>query len=191
MVARTFLAIDLSSSLRSILEQKIQRLKREISGIAWVNQENFHVTLKFFGDTTDTQVAEIHRRVEPVLPKFSPFDIEFRGFGVFPDTRLPRVLWTGIGGDVDVLTSLVTQVDRAVAPVGFQSDANAFHPHLTLGRIKKAHRRVGKTISASGVLSDPFCFGRLRVERVTLFKSDLRPNGSVYTKLWDVSFVGS
>ena len=191
MGVRTFLAIDLPASLRSILEQKIQRLKREMDGIAWVNQENLHVTLKFFGDTTETQVAEIHRRVEPVFQKFSPFEIELRGFGVFPDTRWPRVLWTGIGGDVDVLTALVTQVDQAVVPVGFPSEANPFHPHLTLGRIKKAHRRVGKTISASGVLSDPFSFGRLRVERVTLFKSNLRPNGSVYTKLWDVSFAGS
>lgn len=191
MGLRTFLAIDLPPSLRSVLEQKVNQLKREISGMAWVNPKNLHITLKFFGETAETQVAEIRRVMEQELTQFSPFDIELRGFGVFPDKRSPRILWTGLGGDVDVLTALVRRVDQAVVPVGFPADDRPFRPHLTLARIKKDHRKVGETIGTSGLLSDPFCFGRLRVERVTLFKSDLRPSGPLYTKLWDVALVES
>ena len=198
MGLRTFLAIDLPASLHSKFERNLQRFKRDIGGVSWVNQKNLHVTVKFFGETTDAQVAEIHQAVKPVLAGFSPFDVELRGLGVFPDARRPRTLWTGIGGDVDALTALVTQIDQAVISVGFPSSLRAssseekpFRPHLTVARVKNDHRRVGEMLEASGAFTDAFCFGRFRVERVTLFRSDLQPGGSVYTPLWDVAFTGS
>ena len=97
----------------------------------------------------------------------------------------------GIGGDVDVLTALVTQIDQAVVSVGFPSEDKPFRPHLTVARVKKDHRRVGEMLEASGAFTDALYFGRFRAERVTLFRSDLRPGGSVYTPLWDAAFAGS
>ena len=198
MGLRTFLAIDLPASLRPTFERNLQRFKRDIRGVSWVRQENLHVTVKFFGETTDTQVSAIYQVVKPVLAEFSPFDLELKGGGVFPDARRPRTLWVGIGGDVDVLTAVVTQIDQAVVSVGFPSSLKAnpseeqpFRPHLTVARVKTNHRRVGEMLEASGACTDAFCFGRFRVDRVTLFRSDLRPGGSVYTPLWDVAFTGS
>jgi len=203
---RTFLAIDLPASLRSTFERNLQRFKRDISGpsaeapagVSWVHHKNLHVTLKFFGETTDGQISEIHQVVKPVIAECSPFDVELRGCGAFPDARRPRTLWMGIGGDVDVLTALATQIDQAVISVGFPSEFRAgpseeqlFRPHLTVARVKKDHRRVGEMLEASGAFTDAVYFGRFRVERVTLFRSDLRPGGSVYTPLWDVAFAGS
>lgn len=196
---RTFLAIDLPASLRPTFERNLQRFKRNISGpsaeahagVSWVHHKNLHVTVKFFGETTDVQISEIYQVVKAVLAEFSPFDVELRGCGVFPDARRPRTLWVGIGGDVDVLTALVTQIDHAVVSVGFPSEDKPFRPHLTVARVKKDYRRVGEMLEASGAFTDAFCFGRFRVERVTLFRSDLRPGGSVYTPLWDVAFAGS
>ena len=194
---RTFLAIDLPASLHPTFERNLERFKREIRGVSWVHQKNLHVTVKFFGETTDTQVSAIYQVVKPVLAEFSPFDLELRGSGAFPDARCPRTLWVGIGGDVDVLTALVTQIDQAVASVGFPSTLGAspseeqpFRPHLTVARVKNNHRRVGEMLE-SGACTDALGFGRFRVERVTLFRSDLRPGGSVYTPLWDVPFTGS
>lgn len=206
MGLRTFLAIDLPASLRSTFERNLQRFKRDISGpsaeapagVSWVHHKNLHVTLKFFGETTDGQISEIHQVVKPVIAECSPFDVELRGCGAFPDARRPRTLWMGIGGDVDVLTALATQIDQAVISVGFPSEFRAgpseeqlFRPHLTVARVKKDHRRVGEMLEASGAFTDAVYFGRFRVERVTLFRSDLRPGGSVYTPLWDVAFAGS
>ena len=196
---RTFLAIDLPASLRPTFERNLQRFKRDISGpsaeapagVSWVHHNNLHVTLKFFGETTDGQISEIHQVVKPVVAECSPFDVELKGCGVFPDARRPRTLWMGIGGDVDVLTALATQIDQAVVFVGFPSEDKPFRPHLTVARVKKDHRRVGEMLEASGAFTDALYFGRFRAERVTLFRSDLRPGGSVYTPLWDAAFAGS
>ena len=197
MGLRTFLAIDLPALLHPTFERNLQRFKREIRGISWVHQQNLHVTVKFFGETTDTQVSAIYQVVKPVLAEFSPFDVELKGVGVFPDARHPRTLWVGIGGDVGALTAVVTQIDQAVVSVGFPSslresplEDKPFRPHLTVARVKNNHRRVGEMLE-SGAFPDDFCFGRFRVERVILFRSDLRPGGSVYTPLWDVAFTGS
>ena len=187
MGLRTFLAIDLPSALHSAIGQNLRTVKRELPGLSWSKTENLHVNLKFLGDTTESQVDQIRRVVEQAVSSIPPFVIELKGFGVFPDHRVPRVLWIGFGGALDSLTALAGCVGRAVVPLGFPQEDRPFRPHLTVARVKKDHREVGRVLGTLGVLTDPFPCGPLPVERVTLFKSDLRPTGPVYTKLWDVS----
>ena len=187
MGPRTFLAIDLPSSLQSAIGQNIRTVKRELPGLSWSKPENLHINLKFLGETTESQVDQIRQVVGPAISHVSPFTLEINGFGVFPDDRVPRVLWIGLGGALDSLAALAECVGRAVVPLGFPQEYRPFRPHLTVARVKKDHREVGRVLGTLGVLTDPFPCGPLPVERVTLFKSDLRPTGPVYTKLWDVS----
>lgn len=187
MGLRTFLAIDLSSTLRSAIGQNIRTVKRELPGLSWSKPDNLHINLKFLGDTTESHVDQIRQAVEPAVSHVSPFVIELKGFGVFPDDRSPRVLWIGLGGALDSLSALADCVGRAVVPLGFPQEDRPFRPHLTVARVKKDHRAVGRTLGTLGVFTDPFPCGQLSVDRITLFKSDLRPIGPIYTKLWDVS----
>ena len=187
MGLRTFLAIDLPSSLQAAIGQTIRTGKRELPGLSWSKPENLHVNLKFLGETTESQVDQIRQAVKPAIAHIAPFELELKGFGVFPDTRVPRVLWVGLDGALDHLTALAGCVSRVVLPLGFPQEARPFRPHLTVARVKKDHRAVGRALDAWGVLTAPLSCGQLPVERVTLFKSELRPGGAVYTKLWDVS----
>lgn len=187
MGLRTFLAIDLPSTLQSAIGQNIRTVKRELPGLSWSKLENLHINLKFLGETTESHVDQIRQVVGPAISHVSPFTLEINGFGVFPDDRVPRVLWIGLGGALDSLATLAECVGRAVVPLGFPQEYRLFRPHLTVARVKKDHREVGRVLGTLGVLTDPFPCGPLPVERVTLFKSDLRPTGPVYTKLWDVS----
>ena len=187
MGLRTFLAIDLPSSLQSAVGQNIRAIQRELPGLSWSKPGNLHVNLKFLGDTTESQVDQIRQAVEPAISHVSSFNLEIKGFGAFPDNRAPRVLWIGLGGALDNLTTLAECIGNAVVPLGFPQEDRPFRPHLTVARVKKDHRAVGGALDTLGVLTDPFVCGPLPVERVTLFKSDLRPTGPVYTKLWDVS----
>ena len=184
---RTFLAIDLPSSLQSAIGQHIRTVRRELPELSWSQIENLHINLKFLGDTTERQIDQIRRAVESAISHVSPFVVELKGFGVFPDNRSPRVLWIGLGGVLDRLVALAGCVEQAVVPLGFPQEDRRFRPHLTVARVKKDHRAVGRTLHTLGVFTDPFFCGPLSVERVTLFKSELRPGGAVYTKLWDVS----
>ncbi len=193
MGIRTFLAIDLSASLRSAVAQHAQRVGYALAdlspAVSWVPPDNLHVTVKFFGETPDNLIAGIRRAVERAVSTCPPFAIELKGVGAFPDPRAPRVLWTGIGGDLDALTALAERVVVATVPLGFPQEDKPFHPHLTVARVTRAHREVGRTLGASGVFADSVVCGRLSVERVALFKSERRAGGSVYTALWDVSLA--
>ena len=187
MGLRTFLAIDLPSALHSAIGQNLRPVKRELPGLSWSKTENLHVNLKFFGETTESQADQIRHAVEPAISHISSFDLELKGFGVFPDDRSPRVLWIGLGGDIDSLGTLAESIGHAVVPLGFPRENRPFRPHLTVARVKKDHRAVGRTLGTLKVFTDPFLCGQLFVDRVTLFKSDLRQTGPIYTKLWDVS----
>lgn len=187
MGIRTFLAIDLPASLQSAIGQNIRTVKRELPTLSWSKTENLHINLKFFGETTESQVDQIRHAVEAAISHVSPFELALKGFGVFPDHRSPRVLWVGLGGDLDSLYSLADGVSQAVVPLGFPQEDRPFRPHLTVARVKRNHREVGRVLGTLGLLSDPFPCGPTLVERVTLFKSDLRQTGPIYTKLWDVS----
>ena len=149
--------------------------------------ENLHLNLKFLGETTESQVDQIRRAVEPAISHVSSFDLELKGFGVFPDQRSPRVLWIGLGGALEGLTTLAGCVERAVVLLGFPQEDRPFRPHLTVARVKRDHRAVGRVLDTLGVFTNSFACGLFSVERVVLFKSDLRPTGPIYTKLWDVS----
>ena len=191
MSLRTFLAIDLPSSLHLAIGQKQNQLKSVLPGINWVKSENLHITLKFLGDTPESQIDDLRQVVEQAVKRTLSFVLTLRGFGAFPDKGAPRTLWTGIESEENVLEHLAVQVEAAVVPLGFPEEGKPFRPHLTLARIKKDHRELGQAIEKAGVLADPFIFGRLLVEQVTLFQSDLRPTGSVYTKLWAVPLAKS
>ena len=157
--------------------------------ITWGKSENLHLTLKFLGDTPESKIPELQQVVTKAVKGIEPFVINLRGFGVFPDKRAPRTLWTGIEGDLEVLLDLTRKIEIEVNQLGFPPEGKPFRPHLTLARIKKNQRATGKAIEKASMLADPFIFGSLLVEQVTLFKSELRPTGSVYTKLWAVSLA--
>ena len=191
MGLRTFLAIDLPSALHSAIGRKEDKVNRELTGVNWVKPGNLHLTLKFLGDTPESKIDEIKNVMEETVKATGPFEITLRGFGVFPDKRSPRTIWTGIEGETMVLEGLAGHIESALVPLGFSKEERSFRPHLTLARIKKDYREMGLAIEKAGILFDPFIFGRLLVEQVTLFKSELRPTGSVYTKLWAVPLAKS
>ena len=100
-------------------------------------------------------------------------------------------MWAGIEGDLEVLLDLTKMIETEVTQLGFPPEGKPFCPHLTLARIKKNQRVLGQAIEKARVLADPFVFGRLLVEQVCLFESELRPTGSVYTKLWVIPLGNS
>ena len=169
--------------------KKQQAMKPGLPFITWVKSANLHLTLKFIGDTPESKIPELQQAVAKTVTGIQPFVINLRGFGVFPDKLAPRTLWAGIEGDLEVLLDLTKMIETEVTQLGFPPEGKPFCPHLTLARIKKNQRAAGEAIEKASMLADPFIFGSLLVEQVTLFKSELRPTGSVYTKLWALSLA--
>ncbi|MEJ2230684.1 MAG: 2'-5' RNA ligase family protein, partial [Nitrospirales bacterium] len=78
------------------------------------------------------------------------------------------------------------QIEGALEPLGFPLVEKPYHPHLTLARIKHDNSKVGDVLTHSGLLEQPWNLGTLRIDRITLFRSDLGPHGTEYTSLWTV-----
>ena len=178
---RTFVAIELPENIRTDLRRLQHDFTSYRFGIRWVKPRNMHLTLKFLGDVDPVHVEAIGNVLAESVGQTPVFELLPRGLGVFPNIRQPRILWTGIAGQADALRYLHRSVEIALDPLGFTADKRFFTGHLTIGRIKKRidPKRLADALRIhQGFASDPFA-----VERLVLFKSDLKQNGPQYSKL--------
>ena len=167
--------IEALSDLQSTLKKQGLKLR-------WVKPANIHLTLKFLGDVSGERLRAVKNVIQEVAGSQQPFSLESRGLGVFPSVRKARVLWTGIHGDVDRLTDLQSHLDKTLAGFGFVPDKRKFRGHLTLGRVKG--RIHGRALAAVITECGDFTSTPWTVDRLVLFKSDLKPSGAVYSELF-------
>jgi 2'-5' RNA ligase len=186
---RAFLAIEIPGDIQALIEGMKERLKPVLKGIRWTRPEGMHLTLKFFGDLFQDDVARIAEVVQRNVGDITPMELNVGLPGGFPSLKKTRVLWLGIGGDVQRLATLQAALEKDLEECGFPGDARSFKPHLTLGRV----RSRGGVISGTGAVIETtgnLGTSRFDVRELILFKSELKPDGAVYTKLAGFPFRG-
>lgn len=183
---RVFLAVELSSDLSQKVVELQQQLRATLPTVNWVRPGAIHLTLKFLGYVDPAMVEQLLTAIEPIRKSQAPITLEIQGLGIFPDIRRPRILWIGCTGDIPALLNLVSRIEEALEPLGFPPEEKPYFPHLTLARIKHDNSKVGGVLTHSGLLAQPRNLGALRIDRITLFRSDLSPKGAEYTSLWTV-----
>jgi len=135
---RTFIAVEMSPSVISRAGDLIDKLRVAPAEITWVRPQQMHLTLKFLGDVPDTETPDICRVVQKVADDFEPFEIICRGAGAFPNVRDPRTLWIAIEDGADELKRLQALIDGELkSELGYAKEQRGFHPHLTIGRVKR------------------------------------------------------
>lgn len=183
---RTFLALALPNQEMEQLEAWSRRLQLQCdaksSEIRWVRGTSFHLTLRFFGEIDEAQYQAIVSCVSDVVATFAPIPVRAGSLGVFPNWRQPRVLWAGMEPKDPTLHQLFQELDQALDAAGLgQHDKLAFHPHITLARIRSSppHLLSKQLSSEQGkVWGQDFVMSTL-----ILFCSELSPSGAVYTPL--------
>lgn len=103
--------------------------------ITWVNPDNMHITLKFFGETEEERIPAIKNQLQKLVSGHYAFDLHLKGIGVFGSKYKPRVVWIGMDPNPD-LVNLGQNILDEMESLGFMKDRQNFVPHLTLGRIK-------------------------------------------------------
>ena len=91
----------------------------------------------------------------------------------------------------EALRTLQAQVAAQLAPLGFTPD-KSFKPHLTLGRVRDTATREEMAHIAEVMTypqEQPTFETSMKVDAVSLMKSDLQPGGSVYTRIADLSLA--
>jgi 2'-5' RNA ligase len=181
---RSFLAIELTESILKRIGEVQRELKSLKADVRWVNPENIHLTLKFFGNIEESRIEAIVKAIEGPARNASPLSIIVRGMGAFPGLKNPRVIWAGLNDEKKVLTSFQNRLEQELEKEGFQPEDRSFHPHLTLGRVR-SNRGKDELVRAIERHREEE-FGSFKAERVVLFKSDLKPTGPIYTALKEV-----
>ncbi len=182
---RAFLAAELPSTIQDRIEAATADLHERLGSelIRWVPSRNIHLTLKFLGEVSATNMRLIMDLLTARAAQYDPFEVVVGGFGAYPSARRPRVLWIGLRAPAE-LAELQRDIEAATARLGYSGEARGFSPHLTIGRVRQNASSVDlQTIRAEIEGIDVANMGTFRVEAIHLFKSDLNPRGSVYTRL--------
>lgn len=183
---RIFIAVTLPPPLIQQLARTSVDFHPKIkTGVRWVPPTNIHLTLRFLGESNEAQVRNLKEKMSS-LAKLPAFDINTTHYGVFPAWKAPAAIWLGIEKNED-LENLQQSIETLVQDCGFLPEKKAFHPHLTLARVKRnpspvTISQIRKAFeSTCPLLNFPF-----QVYHVVLFQSILRPQGALYQALYTV-----
>lgn len=173
---RLFVAVEASAAVRDEASRLVEGLKKASADVKWVEPENVHWTLHFFGETPEERVPDIAAALREAAEGLSAFPVKLGRAGAFPSTRSPRVAWLGLASGENELVGLAERVRRALASRGFEVEERPFKAHLTLGRVRgpEGAARLGK------MLEDAQAREAMTVASVVLMQSKLGPEGPTY-----------
>lgn len=187
---RVFIAIDVGKEIRAALKQLQEKLRSGVDirkgDVKWVEPENMHLTLKFLGEIKDEKVVEVCNIVENAAAEHKSFELAIETVGHFGG-RSARVLWVGTGRGSENLLRLAEELEKQLAIAGWPEESRKFSGHLTLCRIRKPTAGV-KLAQASEGYKD-FKAGVASVDSVSVYQSQLRPSGPVYTVLGNYKLI--
>ena len=181
---RSFIALPTPDSVKNRIANTQAELKQLNADVKWDSPEKFHITLKFLGNIELQVLEKLTADLEAIATHHPAFELVFHSVGAFPSITQPRVLWAGTIQN-DVLLSLQRRVEETCARFNFPKEQRAFHPHITLGRVKGT-RNIGrltdklKSITLEATNS--------RCTELLVMRSHLHPSGSVYSVVNSIPF---
>ena len=171
---RTFVAIEVSD--KDVLNS-IHKIQTELNIKAKpVELHNMHFTVQFLGEVSEEMVGKISDALNSI--EFSAFSISFMGVGVFPKPSFPRVIWIGTKDGINELEKLAEMIRTKLSQIGFHPDKK-FKPHVTIFRVKNKIEGISDKLERFS----SYYFGKQTVSEIKLKKSELTPNGPIYTDL--------
>ncbi|HHT9138707.1 MAG TPA: RNA 2',3'-cyclic phosphodiesterase [Candidatus Wunengus sp. YC60] len=187
MNVRLFVAVEITGETRKKLTAFQDKLKKADAGVGWVAPENIHITLKFIGYIDEEKIDAVIDIIKDSVTHIKPFDLGYTGVGVFPTPKNPRVIFAQAIDTAGVLAKIHERLDNQLMALGVEHEDRKFDAHLTVGRIK-TRRNLTKLMENLNSYNG-FNFGSEHVTQVVLMKSDLSPEGPIYTKLHSVDLV--
>lgn len=167
---RAFISIPVAPHVT----QAIAACQRELvaaagEAVRWTPVDQIHLTLQFLGNVSPTELAQIQKRLRGIMKSLQ---LLAQGLGAFPSLRNPRVIWVGLGGDIDELKAVQSAVENATG----RREDRPFHPHLTIGRVREGKR---VRLNLNQWKSQPF--GEWTAGELLLMQSKLSPKGATHS----------
>jgi 2'-5' RNA ligase len=179
---RLFVAIELPPAVKESLGLLVRDFSVQGTQVRWVRSENVHLTLKFLGEVEEQKIQMIAGACRTAAGGVEPFEITVEGVGAFPSRKKPRVIWVGVTRSAPLKT-LHGRLEEEFKTIGFPQEKRSWSPHLTIGRVKVNWNLEALENRLSGARFSPHS---VSVDRLHVVKSDLRPDGPLYTTLEEI-----
>jgi 2'-5' RNA ligase len=177
---RSFLAFDIESDVvLNRLSSAQNLLVQTGADVKLVEPQNIHITIRFLGNITLALIEKIFEGMKKV--QFTPFNVQIKGLGAFPNPNYSRVVWAGITTGAGQLKSIFSQLEPCLRGLGFVPDHRGFSPHLTIARVRSGRNK--QQLAEFITKNANYEFGVFTVKCLRLKKSTLTPNGPIYSTL--------
>jgi 2'-5' RNA ligase len=182
---RVFLAIEIPDAVRIKLTSPLEALQQLHEAIRINPVDRMHLTLHFLGHLPRLVVEQLAPPLGAVVVRHHRFGLVAQGVGAFPTINRPRVLWAGItGAELPALTALQAELGNALRTAGVTLEGERFHPHLTLGRVRRPLKPPERPVLREWISRwGAVAFGDVPVDRVRLMRSQLGGGPPRYTTL--------
>lgn len=187
-LTRSFIAVAIPEGIKNQLSGLQSKLKRAGADVKWTRPNSIHITLRFLGYMTDEGLAKTNEAMAEAVKHFSPFEVEVEGSGTFPEHGRPRVVWVGLKKGEPELMDIFKKLEQELISRGLGEADKPFKGHLTLGRVRtgKNIEKLVEYLEKEGGKS----FGAFTAGSICLFRSQLHPEGAIYTVLKEHFFAG-
>ncbi len=176
---RSFIALQPDEKAREQIAHAQSEFRVFPSQVKWEAVRNFHITLKFLGDTS----ADVLQKIEMLLRSQSlpeQFSAMIDTAGCFPRISNPRIIWTGFSNAPSVVYEIGKICEDISYSCGFERENKKFHPHFTIGRVKGTPGISDLQNPLKTITFDPFV---VHFNAISIMKSVLQPTGSIYSEL--------
>jgi 2'-5' RNA ligase len=191
MMLRSFIAVELPPELQQAIARETAGLRAALPRplVRWVAPENVHLTLKFLGDVSPANLELLVDALRVEAAQHAAFEAYVGKVGAFPNPRRPRVIWVGFTAQAP-LSILQRGVEAVCTRLGYPPEDRRFIPHLTIGRLAQTTSAADleRACLALQKTNEIGILGRIQVDAIQVFKSDLRPDGPIYTHLHAIPF---
>jgi RNA 2',3'-cyclic 3'-phosphodiesterase len=181
MKYRSFIAVSPANGILHAAQKVIKKLQPIAGDVRWTAPQNMHWTLQFLGDVDVLDVPALSDAVTEAAREVDTFEIEVRGIGAFPAIERPRTLWLGTGEGRQAMIELQSAIQTRLDDLGYRGEARRYLPHLTLGRVTRS--TSPHTLSEELAMLADFEAGKMIVDEVTVYSSELTREGPVYEVL--------
>jgi len=182
---RSFIAIPISKPVKEKVLSTVSSFRKQFPGnaIKWVDPNNIHLTVKFLGETELQNLVHLMNQIHICTENTKSFELIFSKLGSFPSKKNPRVFWVGTQIN-EQIKNFYKLIENVCSKDGFIIDSKPLSPHITIGRVKRSFdenefQKINELLNQYQSES----FGVQIVESFFLYKSDLRPDGPLYTIL--------
>jgi 2'-5' RNA ligase len=183
---RVFCALTLDEAAEAAVKKTIAGPKAALDSFRWTPAQNWHVTLKFFGDLHPSAVDDLGQAMTQAAASIIP--IQFKSMGAFPNLQRPRVLWVGVNDLNGDLGALQERFEECCVRLSFERERREYRPHLTVARPKRSG--AAPAVRTLEPLWDLPAHSAV-LSRLVLFSSEINQGGRVYRPLREVILQGN